>query len=154
MSVAHPRPTDRHAAVRVGDSGAVEWPGEIDLDPENLYGLFEPPPARPWSSHRARAHPGFPLTLPPYDITDLRIDRHGVLDLTFVDSPDAEVGQRERLSGPSASGSGHPEGFHEALLREALLRDWILCWPGEVDFAPETLHQRVRTGVWPEALPA
>jgi Protein of unknown function (DUF2442) len=24
------------------DSGAVEWPGEIDLDPEVLYGLFEP----------------------------------------------------------------------------------------------------------------
>jgi uncharacterized protein DUF2442 len=30
-------------------SGAVEWPGEIDLDPEVLYGLFEPasgPPMR------------------------------------------------------------------------------------------------------------
>ena len=23
-------------------SGSVEWPGEIDLDPEVLYGLFEP----------------------------------------------------------------------------------------------------------------
>jgi hypothetical protein len=30
-------------------SGTVEWPGEIDLDPEVLYGLFEPasgPPMR------------------------------------------------------------------------------------------------------------
>jgi hypothetical protein len=29
------------AAVRISESGAVEWPGEIDLDPEVLYGLFE-----------------------------------------------------------------------------------------------------------------
>jgi hypothetical protein len=30
-------------------SGTVEWPGEVDLDPEVLYGLFEPasgPPMR------------------------------------------------------------------------------------------------------------
>jgi hypothetical protein len=37
------------AAVRIGESGAVEWPGEVDLDPEVLYGLYEPasgPPLR------------------------------------------------------------------------------------------------------------
>jgi hypothetical protein len=37
------------AAARISESGAVEWPGEIDLDPEVLYGLFEPasgPPLR------------------------------------------------------------------------------------------------------------
>ena len=29
--------------VRVNpDSRTVEWPGEVDLDPEVLYGLFEP----------------------------------------------------------------------------------------------------------------
>jgi hypothetical protein len=29
--------------VRVNpESGTVEWPGEIDLDPEVLYGLYEP----------------------------------------------------------------------------------------------------------------
>jgi Protein of unknown function (DUF2442) len=36
--------------VRVNEfSGTVEWPGEVDLDPEVLYGLFEPasgPPMR------------------------------------------------------------------------------------------------------------
>jgi hypothetical protein len=36
--------------VRINEaSGTVEWPGEIDLDPEVLYGLFEPasgPPMR------------------------------------------------------------------------------------------------------------
>jgi Protein of unknown function (DUF2442) len=37
------------ASVRVTDSGTIEWPGEVDLDPEVLYGLFEPasgPPMR------------------------------------------------------------------------------------------------------------
>lgn len=31
------------AQVRVNEeSGTVEWPGEIDLDPDVLYGTFEP----------------------------------------------------------------------------------------------------------------
>ncbi len=30
-------------SVRVNpETGAVEWPGEVDLDPEVLYGRFEP----------------------------------------------------------------------------------------------------------------
>lgn len=30
-------------SVRVDpESGAIEWPGEVDLDPEVLYGRFEP----------------------------------------------------------------------------------------------------------------
>jgi len=29
------------------DSGTVEWPGEVDLDPEVLYGLFEPASGAP-----------------------------------------------------------------------------------------------------------
>jgi hypothetical protein len=38
-------------AVRVNrETGAVEWPGEVDLDPDILYGPFEPasgPPLQP-----------------------------------------------------------------------------------------------------------
>jgi hypothetical protein len=37
------------ASVRVTDSGTIEWPGEVDLDPEVLYGVYEPasgPPMR------------------------------------------------------------------------------------------------------------
>jgi hypothetical protein len=34
---------DTFLAVRVNEeTGAVEWPGEVDLDPEVLYGRFEP----------------------------------------------------------------------------------------------------------------
>jgi hypothetical protein len=29
------------------DSGTVEWPGEVDLDPEVLYGRYEPASGRP-----------------------------------------------------------------------------------------------------------
>jgi Protein of unknown function (DUF2442) len=36
------RDPDVFAAVRVSGRGAVEWPGEVDLDPEVLYGLYEP----------------------------------------------------------------------------------------------------------------
>lgn len=35
-------------------SGAVEWPGEIDLDPEVLYGLFEPASGPPMSRRTVR----------------------------------------------------------------------------------------------------
>jgi hypothetical protein len=41
--------------VRVNElSGAVEWPGEIDLDPEVLYGLFEPASGRPMTRRTIR----------------------------------------------------------------------------------------------------
>jgi hypothetical protein len=34
---------DVFAAVEVNpETGTVEWPGEVDLDPEVLYGRFEP----------------------------------------------------------------------------------------------------------------
>jgi hypothetical protein len=33
----------RFAEVRVNEeSGTIEWPGEVDIDPDVLYGLFEP----------------------------------------------------------------------------------------------------------------
>jgi hypothetical protein len=89
------------------------------------------------------------LTPPPYDITEFRIVRHGVLHLAFADGLEGEVDLRERLRGPVFERVRTPEGF-----REAFLRDGLVCRPGEVDFAPDTLHERVRTGVWPEALPA
>jgi hypothetical protein len=85
----------------------------------------------------------------PYDITDFEILGFGLLRLTFADGLEGEVDLRERLWGPVFERVRTPEGF-----REAFLRDGVICWPGEVDFAPDTLHERVRTGIWPEALPA
>jgi hypothetical protein len=41
--------------VRVNElNGAVEWPGEIDLDPEVLYGLFEPASGGPMTRRTIR----------------------------------------------------------------------------------------------------
>lgn len=39
-------------------SGAVEWPGEIDLDPEVLYGLFEPASGSPMRRRTVRQPQG------------------------------------------------------------------------------------------------
>ncbi len=44
----------RFAEVRVNESGTIEWPGEIDLDPEVLYGLFEPASGPPMSRRTIR----------------------------------------------------------------------------------------------------
>ncbi len=35
------RETFEQVAVNL-DTGTVEWPGQVDLDPEVLYGLYEP----------------------------------------------------------------------------------------------------------------
>jgi hypothetical protein len=37
--------------------GTVEWPGEIDLDPEVLYGLFEPASGPPMRRRTIREPP-------------------------------------------------------------------------------------------------
>jgi Protein of unknown function (DUF2442) len=46
------------AQVRVNkDSGTVEWPGEIDLDPDVLYGTFEPEVGGPLERRVIQAQP-------------------------------------------------------------------------------------------------
>lgn len=88
------------------------------------------------------------MSLPPYYITAFKIVEHGVLHITFADGLEGEVDVSDRLRGPVFQRVRTPDGF-----REAYLENGVICWPGEVDYAPDTLHERVRTGVWPEALP-
>ncbi|HEX4306448.1 MAG TPA: DUF4160 domain-containing protein [Solirubrobacterales bacterium] len=85
----------------------------------------------------------------PWEITEVEVVGHGVLRLAFADGLRGEVDLLPRLWGPVFERARTPEGF-----REVSLRDGVVVWPGEVDFAPDTLHERVRTGLWPEALPA
>jgi hypothetical protein len=89
------------------------------------------------------------MNQPPYYITGLEILGHGVLHLTFVDGLEGDVDVLDRLWGPVFERVRTAEGF-----REATLEDGVIVWPGEVDFAPDTLYERIRTGVWPGALPA
>jgi Protein of unknown function (DUF2442)/Domain of unknown function (DUF4160) len=86
---------------------------------------------------------------PAWEITEMKVVSHGVLRLEFADGLRGEVDLSSRLWGPIFERLRTPEGFCEAFLR-----DGAVCWPGEVDFAPDTLYERVRTGIWPEAYPA
>ena len=80
------------------------------------------------------------------DITDAAVVRHGVLRLTFADGLTGEVEVLERMRGPV---------FEEARTREGFARVGVdsetgtVTWPGGADLAPDTLYERVRTGVWP-----
>jgi hypothetical protein len=89
------------------------------------------------------------LTPAPYTVTEFTILDFGVLLLTFADGLRGEVDLRGRLWGPVFERVRTPEGF-----REVYLDNGTVSWPGGADLAPDTLYERVRTGVWPEALPA
>ncbi|MCP9491004.1 MAG: DUF2442 domain-containing protein [Solirubrobacteraceae bacterium MAG38_C4-C5] len=81
------------------------------------------------------------------DITDAAVARHGVLRLTFADGLMGEVEVLDRMRGPVFDERRTPEGFAKvAVDRETS----TVTWPGGADLAPDTLYERVRTGVWPD----
>jgi hypothetical protein len=88
---------------------------------------------------------------PDYDIVEASIVRHGVVRLTFADGLSGEVEILKRMWGPVFERARTEEGFAEMYLDA---ETYTIAWPGEVDLAPDTLYERVRTGVWPEAIPA
>ena len=81
------------------------------------------------------------------DITEAAIVQHGVLRLTFADGLSGEVDVLDRMRGPVFEEARTPEGFAKVTVdRET----GTVIWPGGADLAPDTLYERVRTGVWPE----
>ncbi|MDQ3659956.1 MAG: DUF2442 domain-containing protein [Actinomycetota bacterium] len=81
------------------------------------------------------------------DITEATVVSHGVLRLTFADGLAGEVDVLDRMNGPVFEQARTPEGF----TRVAPDRETgTVVWPGGADLAPDTLYERVRTGVWPE----
>jgi hypothetical protein len=81
------------------------------------------------------------------DITEVAVPRHGVLRLTFADGATGEVAVLERMRGPVFDEARTPDGFaHAAVDAET----GTVVWPGGADLAPDTLYERVRTGVWPD----
>lgn len=56
VALRDPRIFSEAAINEVG--GTVEWPGEIDLDPEVLYGLFEPASGPPMHRRTIREPAG------------------------------------------------------------------------------------------------
>lgn len=83
------------------------------------------------------------------DITHASVVRHGVLELTFADGLSDVVEVLPRMWGPVFERARTKEGFAEAYL-DAESR--TVAWPGGADLAPDTLYERVRTGVWPEPI--
>lgn len=82
------------------------------------------------------------------DITEVAVVRHGVLRLTFADSLSGEVDVLDRMRGPVFDNARTPEGFSKA---KADAETGTVVWPGGVDLAPDTLYERIRSGVWPES---
>ena len=80
------------------------------------------------------------------DITDVTVVNHGVVRVTFADGLSGEVDVLDRMRGSVFDRARTPEGFAEAVLdRES----GTVTWPGGADLAPDTLYERVRTGIWP-----
>jgi hypothetical protein len=80
------------------------------------------------------------------DITAVSVVRHGVLRLTFADGLTGEVEVLDRMRGPVFEQARTPEGFAAV---EVDAETGTVVWPGGADLAPDTLYERVRTGLWP-----
>ena len=80
------------------------------------------------------------------DITEVAVIRHGVVRLVFEDGLIGEVDLLEHLWGPVFERARTVEGFAEVFVDP---ESGTIAWPGDVDLAPDTLYERVRTGEWP-----
>jgi hypothetical protein len=80
------------------------------------------------------------------DITHVVVPRYGTLRLTFADGLVGDVDVLDRMRGPVFDRVKTPEGFAEIRVDPEL---GTVCWPNGADLAPDTLYERVRTGLWP-----
>lgn len=95
--------------------------------------------------HTARNRAAEMIGLTP-DITQVSVPRHGALRLTFADGVAGDVYVLDRMRGPVFEYAVTPEGFAEVSVDA---ESGTICWPGGADLAPDTLYERVRTGIWP-----
>lgn len=81
------------------------------------------------------------------DIAAVDVIRHGLLKLTFTDGLSGEVEVLDRMRGPVFKQARTPDGFAKVRVDS---ETGTVVWPDGADLAPDTLYERVRTGVWPE----
>jgi hypothetical protein len=81
------------------------------------------------------------------DIGAVSVVRHGVLKLTFADGLTGEVDVLGRMHGPVFEQARTLAGFLAVTVDG---ESGTIVWPGGADLAPDTLYQRIRTGLWPE----
>jgi len=82
------------------------------------------------------------------DITAVTVREHGVLEITFADGLTGVVEVLDRMQGPVFASARTPHGFRGVKVDA---ETGTVVWPGGADLAPDTLYERVRTGVWPDA---
>ncbi|HEV7527577.1 MAG TPA: DUF2442 domain-containing protein [Solirubrobacteraceae bacterium] len=80
------------------------------------------------------------------DIKEIEVPRYGTLRIKFADGLEGEADVLERMRGPVFERARTVVGFAEARVDSEL---GTVCWPGGADLAPDTLYERIRTGVWP-----
>jgi hypothetical protein len=80
------------------------------------------------------------------DIVGVTVPVHGRLRLTFADGLSGEVDVLDRMHGPVFEHARTLKGFGEAYVNS---ETGTVCWPNGADLAPDTLYERVRTGLWP-----
>jgi hypothetical protein len=81
------------------------------------------------------------------DITSVAVVRHGVLRLTFTDGLAGELDVLDRMHGPVFAQARTPDGFAQVTVDA---ETGTIVWPGGADLAPDTLYERLSTGVWPD----
>lgn len=81
------------------------------------------------------------------DIRAVSVVRHGVLKLTFADGLTGEVDVLSRMPGPVFDQARTHAGFAAVTVDS---ESGTVIWPGGADLAPDTLYQRIRTGLWPD----
>jgi hypothetical protein len=80
------------------------------------------------------------------DITAVAVVRHGVLQLTFADGTSGQADVLARMHGPVFARAITEAGFNEVFVDD---ESGTVAWPSGADLAPDTLYERVCTGVWP-----
>jgi hypothetical protein len=81
------------------------------------------------------------------DVTSAVAVSHGVLRLTFADGLGGDVDVLDRMRGPVFAQARTPAGFERVQVDS---QTGTVVWPSGADLAPDTLYERVRTGIWPE----
>ena len=81
------------------------------------------------------------------DITAVSVVRHGMLRLTFADGLTGDVDVLGRMHGPVFEQAVTPAGV-AAVTADS--ESGTIVWPGGADLAPDTLYERIRTGLWPD----
>lgn len=80
------------------------------------------------------------------DITAVEVVRHGVVRLTFADGLVGEADVLDCMHGPAFEHARTPDGFGRGGVDN---ETGTIVWPGGGDLTPDTLYQRITTGLWP-----